>query len=164
MNQNTDQIFQDYLSLREQVGSVQLATLDVDANPEASYAPCTWRGADCFVFLSQLASHTQNLQRNPSVGLMLIEAQTEAGNAFARKRVSLFGEAEVVTRTDDLYPTVISDFYHRFGEVMNLIEPLQDFHLFRITVRRGRFIRGFGQAYELAGDKLDRLVHIDPRQ
>jgi hypothetical protein len=159
---NTDSVHQDYLALRDQVNSAQLATLGSDATPEASYAPCIWREGDCFVFLSELASHTQNLKLNPSISLLLIEAEAAAGNAFARKRISLFGSAKTVARTDNTYQTVINDFYHRFGDVMKLIEPLPDFHLFRIIVQRGRFIRGFGQAYELAGDRLEQLVHIDP--
>jgi len=159
---DTDSARQDYLALRDRVNSVQLATLGCDATPEASYAPCVWRDGHCFVFLSELASHTQNIKLNPSISLLLIEAETAAGNAFARKRISLFGSAEIVARTDDTYKTVINDFYHRFGDVMKIIEPLADFHLFRIIVQRGRFIRGFGQAYELTGDILEQLIHIDP--
>jgi len=159
---DTDSMRRDYLALRDQVSSAQLATLSRDATPEASYAPCVWFQGDCFVFLSELASHTQNLKLNPSISLLLIEAEAAAGNAFARKRISLFGSAQIVARADDTYQTVIRDFYHRFGEVMKLIEPLPDFHLFRIIVQRGRFIRGFGQAYELAGDGLEQLIRIDP--
>jgi hypothetical protein len=159
---DTDSARRDYLALRNQVNSVQLATLTRDATPEASYAPCVWFEGDCFVFLSELASHTQNLKRNPSISLLLIEAEAAAGNAFARKRISLFGSAQIVARSEDIYQTVIRDFYHRFGEVMKLIEPLADFYLFRIIVQRGRFIRGFGQAYELAGDGLEQLMRIDP--
>jgi len=159
---DTDSARQDYLALRDRVNSVQLATLGCDATPEASYAPCVWRDGHCFVFLSELASHTQNIKLNPSISLLLIEAETAAGNAFARKRISLFGSAEIVARTDDTYKTVINDFYHRFGDVMKIIEPLADFHLFRIIVQRGRFIRGFGQAYELTGDRLEQLIHINP--
>lgn len=159
---DTDSAYQDYLALRDQANSALLATLGCDANPEASYAPCIWREGDCFVFLSELASHTQNLKLNPSISLLLIEAETAAANAFARKRISLFGSAGIVARTDDTYKTVINDFYHRFGDVMKLIEPLADFHLFRIIVQRGRFIRGFGQAYALAGDRFEQLIHIDP--
>ena len=159
---DTDSARQDYLALRDRVNSAQLATLGCDATPEASYAPCVWRDGHCFVFLSELASHTQNIKLNPSISLMLIEAETAAGNAFARKRISLLGSAGIVARSDDIYKTVINDFYRRFGDVMKLIEPLADFHLFRIIVQRGRFIRGFGQAYELAGDRLEQLNHIDP--
>lgn len=159
---DTDSARQDYLALRDRVNSAQLATLGCDATPEASYAPCVWRDGHCFVFLSELASHTQNIKLNPSISLLLIEAEAAAGNAFARKRISLFGSAEIVARTDDTYKTVINDFYHSFGDVMKLIEPLADFHLFRIIVQRGRFIRGFGQAYELTGDRLEQLIHINP--
>jgi putative heme iron utilization protein len=159
---DTDSVCRDYLALRDQVYSVQLATLTRDATPEASYAPCIWFEGDCFIFLSELASHTQNLKFNPSISLLLIEAETAAGNAFARKRISLSGSAQIVARADDTYQRVIRDFYQRFGEVMKLIEPLPDFHLFRIIVQRGRFIRGFGQAYELGGDGLEQLMRIDP--
>mgnify|MGYP001828687087 CR=1 FL=1 len=159
---NTESLRQDYLTLRDQVDSAQLATVGRDATPEASYAPCIWRAGYCYVFLSELASHTQNLKLNPSISLLFIEAETAVGNAFARKRISLFGKAEIVARSDDCYKTVINDFYRRFGDVMKLIEPLADFHLFRITVQRGRFIRGFGQAYELAGDALEELILVDP--
>jgi len=157
-----DSARQDFLALRDQVNSAQLATLGCDATPEASYAPCVWFEGDCFVFLSELASHTQNLKLNPSISLLLIEAEDAAGNAFARKRISLFGSSKIVARTDEAYRVVIEEFYQRFGEVMKLIAPLPDFHLFRIIVQRGRFIRGFGQAYELAGDRLEQLVRIDP--
>ncbi len=72
------------------------------------------------------------------------------------------GAKGIVARTDATYKTVIKDFYHRFGDVMKLIEPLADFHLFRIKPQRGRFIRGFGQAYELAGDRLEQLIPVVP--
>jgi putative heme iron utilization protein len=159
-----DSLRRDYMTLRDQANSAHLATLTRDATPEASYAPCVWFEGDCYVFLSELASHTQNLKHDPSISLLLIEAEAAAGNAFARKRISLFGSAQIVARADDSYKVVIKEFYQRFGEVMKLIEPLPDFHLFRVVVQRGRFIRGFGQAYELAGDRLEQLIQIDPRK
>ncbi len=158
----TDSTVREYLTLRDQTNSVQLATLGSEATPEASYAPCIWREGDCYVFLSELASHTQNLKLNPSVGLLLVEAKTAAGNAFARKRISFTGSTRIIARTDDTYKTVIQDFHHRFGGVMKLIEPFEDFQLFRIVLQRGSYIRGFGQAYELTGDKLEQLIPVDP--
>jgi len=44
---------------------------------------------------------------------------------------------------------------------MTIIEPLPDFSLFRVCLQAGRFVRGFGQAYDLSGEDLDELVHID---
>ena len=153
---------QDFLALRDGAISAQLATLTEDNIPEASYAPCVLYAGDYYFFLSQLASHTTNLLRNPEIGLMLIEDEVRTANPFARKRINLQGNARLVSRDSDLFDRVIDEFHARFGAVMKMIDPLPDFCLFRVNVRTGRFIRGFGQAYQLEGDKLDRLTHVDP--
>ncbi len=161
---DSDSARQDYLALRDHASSAQLATLTNDATPEASYAPCVLFEGDYYLFLSQLASHTGNLMRNPQIGLMLIEDEGEAANPFARQRISLQGSAQLIDRDDDLFSIVLDVFHRRFGKVMKIIEPLPDFHLFCVRVNTGRFVRGFGQAYELIGERLDNLRHTDPRQ
>jgi putative heme iron utilization protein len=118
---------------------------------------------DYYFFLSQLASHTTNLIHNPELGLMLIEDQSAASNSFARRRISLQGRAQPVERDSDIFKRVISLFHQRFGKVMGMIEPLPDFQLFCVGVTSGRFVRGFGQAYELTGERLDGLHLADPR-
>ncbi|MBT8433896.1 MAG: pyridoxamine 5'-phosphate oxidase family protein [Gammaproteobacteria bacterium] len=163
MNES-DSARQDFLALRDNASSAQLATLAKDTTPEASYAPCILFAGDYYLFLSQLASHTANLMRNPELGLMLIEDDFEAANAFARQRISLQGRAEPVERDSDTFNNVISLFHQRFGTVMKIIEPLPDFQLFCVRVTSGRFVRGFGQAYELTGARLDDLRLNDPRR
>lgn len=157
-----DRARQDYLALRDHANSAQLATLGSDDTPEASYAPCVLFEGNYYLFLSRLASHTGNLMRNPDIGLMLIEA--EAGNPFARKRINLQGRAELVTRDSARFRAVLDLFHGRFGKVMEVIESLPDFELFCVHATAGRFVRGFGQAYELEGDRLERLTHVDPGQ
>ena len=144
--------------------AAHLATVDADGRPQASYAPCVWHGGDCYLFLSQLSRHCVNLQRDPRVGLMLLEDAGQAANAFARQRVSLQGRAETVARDDVRFPEVLAGFHRRFGEIMQLLESLPDFHLFRIVAESGSYVRGFGQAYSLEGEGLERLRHIDPRK
>ncbi len=161
---DSDSARQDYLALRDHASSAQLATLTDDDTPEASYAPCILFEGDYYLFLSQLASHTGNLMRNPEIGLMLIEDEGKAPNPFTRQRISLQGSAQLIDRDDDLFSIVLDLFHRRFGKVMMTIEPLPDFHLFCVHVNTGRFVRGFGQAYELTGERLDNLRHTDPRQ
>ena len=155
---------QEFLSLRNQSNSAQLATLDDSGHPEASYAPLVWHEGVCYLYLSQLASHTRNLQRNPALGLLLVEAEAGVRNPFARRRISLQGQVLAIDRDSDLFRQVLAVFRQRFGEVMATIEPLPDFHLYRVELRSGRFIRGFGQAFDLVGDDCDELRHIDPRR
>ncbi len=152
-----------FLELRAAANSAQLATLNQDRQPEASHAPVVWLDGHCYLFLSELASHTLNLIRNPALGLILVDNRDAGANPFALRRISLQGSVQPITRDRPDFASVMAEFRVRFGEVMDLIEPLPDFHLFRFVAEQGRFIRGFGQAYDLAGENLDRLQHVDPR-
>lgn len=161
---DTNSALRDFLALRDHANSAQLATLGSDHTPESSYAPCVLYEGSYYLFLSRLASHTNNLMRNPEIGLMLLEEEAEAANPFARKRINLQGRAQLISRDNARFRIVLDLFHHRFGKVMEIIEPLPDFQLFCVHPKTGRFVRGFGQAYELEGDKLDRLTHVNPGQ
>ena len=158
-----DAALDDYRALIDSAEGAHLATLGEAAGPEASYAPCAWHDGDCYLFLSALSSHTSNLRRDPRISLMLLQQADKAPNAFARQRISLRGSVTIVERDAPLYAGVMAEFHRRFGEVMQLLESLPDFTLFRVGLEAGSFVRGFGQAYALEGEKLQRLRHIDPR-
>ena len=160
---DSDNTRQEFLALRDGATSAHLATLAEDSAPEASYAPLVWFEGNCYLYLSLLASHTGNLTRDPKISLMLIETETPSGNSFARRRINYHGKVEVIDRDDALFNSVLGEFHLRFGKVMEIIEPLPDFLLFRVDLHAGRFIKGFGQAYQLAGENLDRLQHVGPR-
>jgi putative heme iron utilization protein len=161
---DSDDARQEFLALRATAGSALLATLAQNSTPAASYAPCVWFEGDCYLYLSQLASHTGNLLRNSKISLLLIESEARTANPFARRRISLHGSVQAIARDDQCFVTVLAEFRQQFGKVMDVIEPLPDFRLFRVVAESGRFIRGFGQAYELTGNKLDQLRHVDPRR
>lgn len=155
----------EFLQLRDGCRSVQLATVNGEACPEASYAPCVYHDKHFYLFLSGLSSHTGNLLRDPRIGLLLLDETTpDRANLFARKRASLGGRAEVIARQDPMFASVIGEFHRSFGKVMELLEPLPDFQLFRISIVGGSYVRGFGQAYTVGGDEMDQLNHVDPRQ
>ncbi len=151
----------EFMALRDQSRSALLATVAQERCPAASYAPLVWLDGHCYLFLSELASHARNLKRNPVISLMLIEAEADAANPFARQRIMLDGNVVVIARGDALFAPVLAEFHHRFGKVMNIIEPLPDFSLFQVCPHSGRFVRGFGQAYDLSGEHLDELLQID---
>ena len=159
-----DDARRDFQALREHCNGALLATLDGNQLPCASYAPLVWVDDHYYLFLSDLAGHTHNLKRCASLGLMLIEAEEQAANAFMRQRITLQGKAEFVRRDDSSFARVLVEFHHRFGKVMAMIEPLADFHLFRLQLQTGRYVRGFGQAYDLSGEHLQDLQHVGANQ
>ena len=152
----------EYTALRDNQLSLQLATIDEHGLPEASYAPFVWFEGACYLFISQLARHTQNLSKNPSIGLLIIEDESNTRNQFARRRIILQGQAKVIGRDSQLFQTVMQLFRDRFGDFIDIIEPLQDFQLFEIIPGSGRFIRGFAQAFQLSGEGLNEITHLTP--
>ena len=61
--QDLNDMVEAFRQLRERCDGAMLATLAEQQCPEASYAPLVWLDGDCFVFLSELATHTHNLRQ-----------------------------------------------------------------------------------------------------
>ena len=151
---------EEFQELHESLKTLQLATLDAEGQPQASYAPYVWLEQKYYLFLSELAKHTVNLIANGSVGLLLIESEEAARNLFARRRIILQGQAQKIERDSVLFVEVITEFKNKFGGIIDVIEPLQDFHLIQINPVSGRFVRGFAEAFELSGPGLNQIQHI----
>ena len=126
MNQDSDHekiIRQEFQALRDSLKTVQLATIDSDGNPQASYAPCVWIENDCYLYLSELARHTQNLIANPAISLLLIESEDKSKNLFSRRRIILQGEVSTIGRDTNRFVTIMAEFKSRFGDFIEVIEP-----------------------------------------
>jgi putative heme iron utilization protein len=157
-----DSLREEYLALRESCEGALLATLEGEWMPAASYAPLAWLDGQAYLFLSELAAHTKNLKRCPSISLLLLEEADRGGNAFVRRRISLRAEARLLARDDARFGAALDEFKRRFGDVVDLLESLPDFQMFALRLLGGRYIRGFGQAYDLSGEGLDWLQHVHP--
>lgn len=142
--------------------SLVMATASADGEPDASYAPFVRIDDNAFyVNLSELSMHTGNLLVNPSVSIMFLQAEEHTKQVFARKRLGFEAEAGVVERDSPSWSRVMDRFEEKFGEVVELIRPLQDFKLFRLQPQRAVFVRGFAQAYPIEGSELERFRTVD---
>jgi hypothetical protein len=138
-----------------------LATVDSKSMPEASTMPFLRDAAGHFyIFVSQLARHTQNLKDNPRASVMLVEDEADCRQYFARQRIQYTATVETVPNEEKEYR--LSGFRERFGHIIELLSSLPDFEMYRLVPVSGQFVMGFGQAYELGGEGLDRLSLIGP--
>ena len=151
-----DAVQREALAFRDQFKSLLLATCSADGRPEISYAPFILGDDQAFhLFISELAAHTRNLRHNGQASVMLIEAENQAKNPFARKRLTLQCHAQEVP--PEAQDELLERFETRFGNTVKLLRQLPDFHLFCLTVAQGSYVRGFGQAWALAGNGLEVL-------
>jgi putative heme iron utilization protein len=145
--------------------SLVMATVSADGIPDASYAPFVRIDDNAFyVNLSDLSTHTANLLATPSVSVMFLQAEEHSKQLFARKRLGFDADAEIIRRDSPPWGRIMDLFEQKFGDVVELIRPLEDFRLFRIQPRRGVFVRGFAQAFPIEGPDLERLRVVNDLQ
>lgn len=159
MSETADDVLQQLLI---SVNTIHISSITKAGQPNISYAPYV-RDADgnYYIFISQLASHTHDLLHTPAVAIMLSEDEQNTRQIFARTRVTYQCEVETVAQDAEEYAEILGQFANEFGNVIDVLRGLPDFILFRLVPRSGRFVMGFGQAYELQGKGLSVLKHID---
>ena len=154
MSQDQSHISDAIEDLLNSLQSVQLATLNAEQHPEISYTPVLRFEGRYYIFISELASHTQNILLQPKLSLLFIEDERSAKNIFARKRLSLNVLASECEQGNEQWELILDEFEKRQGKTVSLLKQLPDFHLFKLTPESGTFVQGFGQAFELSGENL----------
>ncbi len=154
MNQDRHPILAESQELRERFQTALMATVNGEAEPEASYTPYLFHDDKFYIFVSGLSAHTTNLRNNGRVSLLFIEEESQARNLFARKRLTYQCSARPIARDDERWPALLDLYQDRFGPTVEMLRQLPDFILFELEPRRGNFVKGFGQAYLLEGDGL----------
>ena len=148
-----------YLHFPEQIKSLMLSTVAIEGQPHASYAPFVMGGDRTFyIFVSGLSTHTHNLKTTAKAGILLIEDENQASQVFARQRLMYDCTVELIERDNPQWQTWADAFKERFGSLIDMLSQLQDFQIFRLVPYSGRFVMGFGAAYEVDSSNLKCLI------
>ena len=139
-----------------------MSTVSTESVPDASYAPFVRMEDNSFyVYVSGLSRHTVNLEATGLASILFVEDERDAKQLFARRRLSFDCRVELIARESARWHEAMEVFSRKFGEVVDLIQPLRDFKLFCITPETGIYVKGFGRAYRITGANLDSFEHID---
>lgn len=148
--------------LRDRFKTVVLATVSADGLPEASVAPAVVDTDGTFhVYVSGLSTHTRNLAETGRASVLIVQDEAEARQALARQRVTFACAAESVARDTGEFRDRMDALREKFGPVMEHLEGMSDFRLFRLRPSRGRVVAGFGQAYDLDPRDWGKLSHVN---
>jgi putative heme iron utilization protein len=135
-----------------------LSTVTVEGEPECSYAPYVRDQHGVFyIYVSELAAHTRNMLQKGCASVLFIRPEKEVKNIFARERVVFKCLVNEVQNSDERYDKQLLKMKDKFGETIELLRSLSDFHLLALTPLNGKYIAGFGQAYtiDLTSDRVD---------
>lgn len=137
--------------------SLLLSTLDDSNTPHASYAPFILYQEVFYIFISALAEHTQNLLNHPQASVLILEPEEHTETIFARQRIQLQVKADLIAQEEMHWQSTLDVFESKFGEIIQTLQALPDFHLFQLCPLSGLYVKGFGQAYPLESEQIKEL-------
>ncbi|CZF82041.1 Pyridoxamine 5'-phosphate oxidase [Grimontia celer] len=146
---------------RDSRNTLQLGSVDKEGKPHTSYAPFAFSEMGYYILVSDLATHGQNLKYCKAVSIMMIEDESEARSIFARRRLSFDTNAELIERDSEHWTTAIQVMRDRLGEMIDNLSQLGDFNLYRLNPVIGRYVKGFGQAFDVSGEDMLSVIHLN---
>ncbi|UED73836.1 HugZ family protein [Brevibacillus sp. DP1.3A] len=147
-----------YQSFAADMKTLMLSTVDEHGKPFLSYAPFVKYDGKFYIYISKIANHYRYMEENPAVDAMLIEDESKATNLFARQRARFVCSALNLGNAG--YDEIFELFAQSFGKnMMDMLRGL-DFSLFELTPSEGRYVAGFGQAYDI-DLTADKFVHVN---
>ena len=109
-----------------------------------------------YIHVSRLGKHTTDMEKNARVSLLLTETDDGRDDPQTLVRFSMQGTAEIIPRNAPEYTRLKDLYLTRFPEAENLFS-LGDFNLWRITLTGGRFVAGFGRAFNIIPETLAKV-------
>lgn len=134
----------------------------VDGDPEASLMPYAIRpdfGA-LYVQASGLARHTRGLQPGARVGVLVHENEAPDADPLQTKRLTVQATVAVLDRDTEEFAAAREIVVRRFpGAELTL--SLGDFMLYELQLGRGRYVAGFGQAFNIGPDTFTGVAQLE---
>jgi heme iron utilization protein len=109
-----------------------------------------------YIHVSRLGKHTRDMEVDPHVSLLIAETDDGRFDPQTLARVALQGVAEVLPREVSDYTRIKQMYLRRFPEAEQLFS-LGDFDIWKITPKSGRFVAGFGRAFNLVPESLQKV-------
>ena len=107
-----------------------------------------------------MSPHVRNLIALGEATCKLCADEVDSQNIWARNRLKFSVEAVEIARDDVNFEKYCNDFAPVHGPTMDLIRNFTDFHMIRLTPRKGVLVLGFAKAFTVSGANFDITAHI----
>jgi hypothetical protein len=150
-------------AIREMMSTHRVLSLAVivDGDPEASLLPYAVRSdyGAVYVQASGLARHSRGLQPGARAGVLIHEDDAPDADPLQTRRMTVQATVTVLDRESDAFAAARELFVARFpGAEVTL--SLGDFNLYELQLGRGRYIAGFGQAFNIGPETFKEVAEL----
>ncbi len=156
----------DYGAIKEEIkaykagfGSVCIASLSPNGEVLSTYAPLIQTPECDYIYISEVSEHFASIKSHPNnLEIMFLQDEQDAPSVILRKRLRYRVRAEFVERGAEFERAYDAfEALRGKGGGIHTIRGFLDFHLVRLHYKRGRFVKGFGQAYDI--DERGEIAH-----
>lgn len=151
-------LISELTAFRQGFKTVILASSHND-QPTASYTPYIEdEKPNFYIFISNLAQHTNNISHNPLLDLLWIENEDTAKNLFTRKRLQITCHATKIESQSVKWQQILQTMQENLGGTIKILRTLPDFNLLKLTPLHANYVQGFANAYNLSADNLSGKI------
>lgn len=139
-------------AFREEFASVLIASIDKEGQAICSYAPTIQLNNKLYIYISKVAEHFESISSNPNkIEVMFLEDECKAKSVLVRKRLKYRANACFIERGCQEFESALDKLESTMGASSGVqsIRHMVDFHLIELQLGLGRFVKGFGQAYDI---------------
>lgn len=148
---------ENYLQFIANRKNLVLSLIDDEGKPFISYAPFVRKEGKLYIYISKIADHYRYAENNDFVDVLLLADESATNNKFATERVRWSCTANNIG--NDGHEDIFELFNADHGEkMMDLLRGL-DFSLFELNPLQGRYVVGFGMAFDIDVD-ANRFNHV----
>ena len=136
-----------YLQFVESRKNLILNLLDDEGRPFTSCAPFIKKDGKLYIYISQIADHYGYMENSEYVDALLVADESATNNPFATERARW--SCTPANLGNEGHEDIFELFNTNYGaKLMDVLRGL-DFSLFELTPLQGRYVVGFGMAFDL---------------
>ncbi len=149
---------ENYLAFIASRQNLVLSLIDDEGKPFISYAPFVKKDGKMYIYISQIADHYRYMESNDYVDVLMLADESATTNKFGTERARW--SCTSVNLGNEGHEEIFELFNAAHGEkMMNLLRGL-DFSLFELTPEQGRYVVGFGLAFDLNDLDASAFTHV----
>ncbi|WP_039042785.1 heme iron utilization protein [Sporosarcina sp. ZBG7A] len=147
-----------YLEFMEIRKGLVLSMLDGEGKPFTSCAPFVKKDGKLYIYISQVAEHYYHMENSEWIDAMMIADESTTKNPFATERMRMRCTPKNIGNAghDEIFELFNAQFDSKLLDVLRGL----DFSLFELTPSMGRYVVGFGMAFDadISGEVFTHVV------
>lgn len=149
---------QQYQAFLEGRKTVAISSTDAWGDPFISYAPFVKKDGKLYIYISRIADHYSCIEHSGCIQVMMLADEAESANLFGRERARFKCNPKNVG--NEGYEEIFALFEQAHSPTMIGVLRGLDFSLFELTPWEGRYVVGFGQAFnvDLEGNVFEHVT------